>query len=130
MMNPVIVAELVAELTLLRFFPADEDGRAALVKLIGRMCSNEDQVSWLVQRVLSKCNEWPGPLVLRQFLCSKYKPADGIEAGGTSMFPDGIPSERRIDAPSLNLLPPGRTVSADKELEFAVLDLAKRKRLQ
>ena len=129
MMNPVIVAELVAELTLLRFFPADEDGRAALVKLVGRMCSNEDQVCWLVERVLSKCNEWPGPLVLRQILCSRFKPADGIEAGGTAMFPDGIPSEKQIEAPALLALPPGHVATLDLQFENAVRLLAEAKDL-
>jgi hypothetical protein len=122
-MNPRVVSELCAELTLLRFFPSDENARAALVLLIGRMCSNEDQVRWLVQRTMALCNEWPGPLALRQILCSKFKPADGIEAGGSAMFPDGPPSERRIDPPALPALPPGR-VSADRGLDNAVKMLA------
>ena len=123
-MNPKVVAELCAELTLLRFFPSDENARAALVLLIGRMCSTEDQVRWLVQRTLAICNEWPGPLVLRQILCSKVKPADGIETGGTSAFPDGAPSEKRIEAPTMPALPPGHVVSADRQLDDAVKSLA------
>jgi hypothetical protein len=123
-MNPKVVTEVCAELTLLRFFPSDENARAALVLLIGRMCSTEDQVRWLVRRTLAICNEWPGPLVLRQILCSKFRPADGISAGGSSAFPDGAPSEKRIDAPALSALPPGYVVSADKQLDDAVKSLA------
>ena len=123
-MNPRVVSELCAELTLLRFFPSDENARAALVLLIGRMCSNEEQVRWLVQRTMALCNEWPGPLALRQILCSKFKPADGIEAGGTSMFPDGPPSEKRIEAPALPALPPGHVASVDRQLDNAVKMLA------
>jgi hypothetical protein len=95
------------------------------------MCSNEDQVRWLVPRVLAICNEWPGPLVLRQIFCSRFKPADGISAGGTLAFPDGVPSEiQKIRGWKPEMLPPGRTVSADKELDDKVRELARLKRLQ
>jgi hypothetical protein len=129
-MNPETIAELCGELTLLRFFPADQGARTALFLLVGRMCANEDQVRWLVQRTLSTCNEWPGPLVFRQILCSKFRPADGIEAGSTSAFPDGVPSEKQVNGFAAAALPPGRTVSADKELDDAVCELAAKKRLQ
>lgn len=123
-MNPRVVAELCAELTLLRFFPSDENARAALVLLIGRMCSTEDQVRWLVQRTVSLCNEWPGPLVLRSILCSKFKSADGISASCTSMFPDGIPSEKQIETPVLPALLPGHMTSVDRALENSIRLLA------
>src|ERR1019366_8314517 len=123
-MNPETVAKLCGELTLLRFFPSDEDAKTCLFLLVGRMCSNEDQVRWLVQRTMAICNEWPGPVGLRQVLCSKFKPADGIEAGSTAMFPDGPPSERRIDPPALLALPPGHVVSMDRHLDNAVKMLA------
>ena len=126
-MNPEVIAELCGELTLLRFFPSDQGARTALFLLIGRMCSNEDQVRWLVQRTLAICNEWPGPLAFRQILCSKFKPADGIEAGATSLFPEGVPSERRIEAAPMIPLPPGSVTSADKELDAKVRDLARAK---
>lgn len=123
-MNPTVIAELCSELTLLRFFPGEQGARTALFLLIGRMCSNEDQVRWLVQRTLAICNEWPGPVVLRQVLCSKFKPADGISAGGTSMFPDGVPSEKRIEPPTFPALPPGHMASVDRGLDNMVKLLA------
>jgi hypothetical protein len=123
-MNPETVAKLCGELTLLRFFPSDEDAKTGLFLLVGRMCSTEDQVRWLVQRTMALCNEWPGPVGLRQILCSKYKPADGIEAGGTSMFPDGPPSEKRIDAPALPALPPGHVATVDAGWDRAIRLLA------
>jgi hypothetical protein len=123
-MNPLVVAEICAELTLLRFFPADENGRAALVALVGRMCSTEDQVRWLVKRTLALCNEWPGPVGLRQVLCSRFKPADGINAGGTVAFPDGVPSEKQIEAPPLLALPPGHVATVDAGYDRAIRLLA------
>lgn len=123
-MNPRVVSELCAELTLLRFFPSDESARAALVLLIGRMCSTEDQVRWLVQRTLDLCNEWPGPLVLRQILNSKFKCADGVSVSCSSIFPDGIPSERKIEAPAMLALPPGHIATVDRGLENDIRLLA------
>lgn len=128
-MNPEAIAVLCSELTLLKFFPSEQGARTALFLLIGRMCSNEDQVRYLVRRTLALCNEWPGPVVLRQILCCKYKPADGIEAGGTASFPDGVPSEKRIEAPAVAALPPGHVATADRQLDAAVKLLAASKDL-
>ncbi len=128
-MNPEVIAELCGELTLLKFFPADQGARTALFLLIGRMCSSEDQVRWLVQRTLALCNEWPGPLVFRQILCSKFKPRDGINAGSSLAFPDGVPSERRIEAPPLPALPPGHVASVDSSLDRSIRYLAAAKDL-
>jgi hypothetical protein len=93
-MNPEVVAHFCGELTLLKFFPSDDGGRRALFLMVGRMCANEDQVRWLVRRTLELCNEWPGPKALRQILCSKFTPADGVEASFTDVFPEGVPSEQ------------------------------------
>lgn len=138
-MDPEKVAELCGDLTLLKFFPADLSARTALLLLVGRMASNEDQVRWLVQETIDRCNEWPGPLVLRQIFCSRFKPADGKEAGSTKMFPDGVPSRKpqigfkpnvalptvktpaQIEAAAIPL-PPGHKVSADPELEAMIAD--------
>jgi hypothetical protein len=96
-MNPETVADLCGELTLLNFFPSEPTARRALFLMVGRMCANEDQVKWLVRRTIDLCNEWPGPLVLRQILCSKFKAADGIEVSCTDRFVDGVPSEKPED---------------------------------
>ncbi len=118
------VLDMLGGLTLLKFFPADVAARLELAKLVGRMAANEAQVEWLVQRLLAVCNEWPGPLVLRQIFCGKFKPQDGIEAGSTGMFPDGPPSER-IESPALPMgLPPGHIVSSDKHIDDSVRELA------
>lgn len=123
-MNPQVIAEICSELTLLRFFPSEQGARTGLFLLIGRMCSNEDQVRWLVQRTLNTCNEWPGPLVLRQILCSKFRAADGIDVSCTSMFPDGVPSSKPPEAWQPAALPPGCVVSADRQLDESIKSLA------
>lgn len=123
------VLDILGGLTLLKFFPSDSSTRLELAKLVGRMASSEEQVEWLVQRTLAVCNEWPGPLVLRQIFCGKFKPKDGIEAGSTAMFPDGPPSERKINAPEFPALPPGHLVSADPHLDRLVREIAAEKDL-
>jgi hypothetical protein len=89
-MNFERVAELVAELTLLRFFPGDESARLAIVRMVGQMAENEDQVRWLVRRTLDLWNEWPGPLEFRAVFCSRFKPKDGKNAY-SERFTDGLP---------------------------------------
>jgi hypothetical protein len=128
-MNPETIAEICGELTLLRFFPGEQGARTALFLLVGRMCSNEDQVRWLVRRTLALCNEWPGPLVFRQILASKFKPADGISPGCTSMFPDGVPSEKQIEAPPLLALPAGHVATVGPGYDRSIRLLAAAKDL-
>ncbi len=125
------VADLLSGLTLLQYFPADDGARMELAKLVARMCSDESQVEWLVNRTIALCTEWPGPLVIRQILCSKFRPADGISAGATELFPLGPPSEAgdmrciaERGAPELLALPPGHVASVDPELDNMIKELA------
>lgn len=104
-MNPETVAKLCGELTLLKFFPADDGARRALFKMVGRMASNEDQVKWLVRRTLDLCDEWPGPKTFRAIFCKRYKPMDDIDlrTATSEKFPEGIPDEPMPPAPRLSL---------------------------
>jgi hypothetical protein len=104
-MDPKKVLDLLGGFTLLKFFPSEPAARLELVNLVLRMAVTYEQIQWLVTRTMSLCNEWPGPLVLRQIFCSRFKPRDGIEAGATQMFPEGLPPESR---PARTIaLPPG-----------------------
>jgi hypothetical protein len=81
------------------------------------MATEEAQVEWLVQRAVSLYAEWPGAREIRACFCSKFRPADGLSVGST-VYLDGIPSEKRIDPPALLALPPGHVVllAAAKDL--------------
>lgn len=70
----------LAELTMLKYFPHPDYAHAALVRMVCEMAQNDEQIDWLVKRMLSLYNEWPGPQVLRAIFCRRFKPADGIEA--------------------------------------------------
>jgi hypothetical protein len=114
----------VEALDTLAFFP--RGNRLALTVIgdaIASMCGSVEALRYMVRRACSLYKTWdqcgiPG---LRQIVCSLYRPADGIESGGTEMYPDGIPSERQESPPRLPAgaqlaLPPGQ-VSADPKLE-------------
>src|SRR5271157_72347 len=91
------VAEIVAKLCLLKFFPNESAARLALIEMIGEMASNEDQVHWLVKSALAIYDEWPGPRELRALFCSRWTPRDGIRAW-SQIYPSdeyggGFPSQ-------------------------------------
>ena len=94
------------------------------------MCRDSDQVVWLVKRMLQLCARWPGAMEMRRVYCSKYRPLDGVELIGPSeAFPDGVPSERQVEAPAQLALPAGRVATAAASIDGTVADLAKAKRI-
>ena len=123
------VLDLLDGLILLKFYPSEPAGRLAIAKLVGQMATTHEQVEWLVTRTVQLCNEWPGPLALRQIFCRKYKPADGIEVTCTELFPDGVPYERPIQPPAMKPLPPGHVATVDAGLDKAVQKVAAEKDL-
>lgn len=127
MLEAKTVKRALGSLSLLRFFPADEEARAMLGEILAAMCPNDEACEWLVRRTLEVHNEWPGPVELRALLCSRYRPADGVEAN-SSAWPEGIPPSRPAQE-DLPALPPGRSRGPDPELAQMVADLAVRKRL-
>jgi hypothetical protein len=80
MMDFQRIAEIAGGLAALKFFPVDDHARLAIMEMIGDMAENEDQVQWLVKRMLSLFNEWPGPKELRALFCSRWTPRDGLLA--------------------------------------------------
>ena len=113
------VLDILDGLVPLKFYPSEPAGRLAVAKLVGQMATTHEQVEWLVARTIALFDEWPGPKTLRQIFCSRFKPADGIEVSTSTSFPDGVPSERPIQAPVRPALPPGM------EKEVAALAAAK-----
>ena len=123
-MNPKRIVELLGRLAMLKYFPAgNESVLEGLLILVGRMCQNEQQVEWLVNCMTSGIYaEWPGPQEMRACYCSRFKPADGINAY-SQVYPDGLPPSRDaklLDGPKLQALPPGKTASADDGAEAAI----------
>lgn len=130
-MNPKRLLEMLAELAMLKFFPANNESvLLGLARLCVEMCNDEREVRWLVDRMTSGIYaEWPGPQEMRACLCSRFKPRDGIIAY-SSVYPDGLPASKdgmrfMIEMPDMKALPPGHTVSVDVRLESAVHVAAK-----
>ena len=74
------VQSAIAELSMLRYFPADEATRAAVGSLMVRMVPHREALLWLVRAMVDRVGEWKGPTELRGVLCWRYRPADGISA--------------------------------------------------
>jgi len=70
----------VADLSMLRYFPADEGTRAAVAALLAAICPDKEALLWLVDEFTNRIGEWRGPKELRAVLSTRWMPADGIEA--------------------------------------------------
>ena len=136
-LNPLDVAKVVTELSVLQYFPSDIDARAAIAKDLADICPNIHEARWLAKRMRQLFAEWPGPRELRAVYCSRNKPRDEIEAG-SSIFPDGVPSPvagselawyPAIESAPILQLPPGHVITADITLENDIRRLAAAKDL-
>ncbi len=112
MVDPMAVTKIVAELSLLKFFPSDSAARVALVRMVCEMASTEEQVRWLVRRALVVFNEWPGPHELRALFCSRWKPLDFNEAY-SALYPasengGGFPRDPALPPAPAEFVPIGR----------------------
>lgn len=82
------IANCVARMSILKFFPSDPVTRSELMQLIKRMITHPSQAEWLGNAMVTYFNEWPGPLALRAMVSQRWRPADGRSAdmqgfGGT-----------------------------------------------
>jgi hypothetical protein len=126
-LTPDAASAAVAKMALMAFFPGDPDIRAALVSVFMDMIDTEEQMEWLVKRALRLYARWPGVAEIRALYCSRWKPKDGIEAY-SSVYIDGIPSERN-QSQLEPVLPRGRLVTADADLDQKVKQAAESKAL-
>jgi hypothetical protein len=62
------------------FWAAEPTGRAVVMELLMKMCNNRQELNWLVDEVVNKIGTWPGPRELRGIYCTRFDPADGVDA--------------------------------------------------
>jgi hypothetical protein len=116
----------------LEFAPSTKLGRMLIANALVAMCFNEDSVWWLVERACTLHTKWstcgiPG---LRQILCSKHLPNDGLMISATEAYPEGVPSESPVQQLKLSpALPPGRVASADSKMDRALQFVARSRKL-
>jgi hypothetical protein len=124
MLSPEEAVAIRDQFTLMKFFPSDPGARAALSRLLQRMCGSFDQAQWLVDRALDLYAEWPGTTEVRALYCSHFKPADGIDANSI-IYPNGFLDGRpaTIEAAPQYKIEAGEPVSEDPEIALVVSDL-------
>ena len=129
MVTPEGMKKLFGDLSLLKFFPADNESRQALAKQIERFATSDEQLDWLGQRAVVVFREWPGLMELRACFNSTFTPKDGISAT-SEIYPEGFPSEQKgaakqLPAPRIHLLPGGQKDEAvdDPESQAMVAEL-------
>jgi hypothetical protein len=70
--------DAIEALSSLAFFPGDAKLGVRLV--LQSMVDTRQKLDWLVMTMLNKVGKWAGTLELRAVYCTRYKPADGVEA--------------------------------------------------
>lgn len=76
MVNIKNVSNLLAQLSLMKFFPSDNMAHAFLVKLVCGKGASEEQIEWVVQRALDRYSEWPGAAAFLALFDSPMMPGN------------------------------------------------------
>jgi|SRR5882724_1893305 len=120
-LNPQAVAAATKSLGAIAFFPQDQPSQTVIGDAIASMCPSVESLRYMVRRAVALYRSWDkcGVLGLRQIVCARYRPVDGIESGPTDQFPEGLPSETGHDplalpAGALKALPPGHPERPDE----------------
>lgn len=67
-------------LAILQYWPSDPVARKGIGLLLERIVDRADKLEWLVETMINRVGTWHGPMELRGVYCTRFKPADGIEA--------------------------------------------------
>ena len=76
---------------LIKFFPADEKSRAAIMFELERMIPSIEALRWLTDTYVRRIGEWHSLKELRAVMCSKFPPLDGLRV--PSAIPGFTPAE-------------------------------------
>lgn len=118
----------VRALSLLHYFPRNDEARSKIAELLVFLCSTQGQLEWLVDEMTSgeKFNDWPGPLKLREVFCERFTPADGripatmkylLEEQETLSEPRYYREYKRIEEPIPDPMTPEEKAEFDRENE-------------
>lgn len=86
-MRPTVQEILIAvrRLSVIPYFPSDEYAREAIMVDLQAFVHDVDALSWLVPTAIAHLHSWQGCAALRALHNTRYKPADGIEGGSSSI---------------------------------------------
>jgi len=112
------LAQAVKALSVLAFFPVESAALAVIGEALSSMCPNVPSLRYVVSRACTLYRSWdkcgiPG---LRQIVCSRYRPADGIESGPTDAYPMGLPADPTLPHNALLSGSPLKRIGPDDEL--------------
>lgn len=74
------ILDALERLQILAYFPASDGAREELAHMLVAMVDRKDRLDWLVSAMISQVGTWYGPVELRGVYCTRFQPADGIEA--------------------------------------------------
>jgi len=121
----------VAQMTILRFFPAEPVARAMVMQVLSRIVGTSQQLNWLVDTLINRVGEWHGPAELRGIFCTRFKPADGIEANcSISGFTAADSEMAHVSAPAPRYLPAPDDEPIGTELFTGIEALVKSRKLK
>jgi len=84
------LTEAVSELGAIPYFPAGSGPQLAIMRQLERFVSGAHELLWLIDTAVGAMREWKGIPELRGLYCTRFKPADGVEANCSV---DGFTSE-------------------------------------
>ena len=99
------IEEAVGRLSAIPFFPSSDGAVLEIMRQLKNMIGGEivygstpqERLDWLVAAAINGMRRWQGVPELRGLLCSRWKPADGIEAYSS------LPGYTAEDSESLSL---------------------------
>jgi hypothetical protein len=77
------ISAALDRLGMLEYWPSSPAIRAEIHVLLAKMVPHREALDWLIDELVNRVGRWPGPAELRGILCSRYDPADGIDAWST-----------------------------------------------
>lgn len=90
------IADAVAALGMLQYFPSDPGTRQAIMREIAAMVGTAEELAWLVA-AMKRVGVWEGPAEMRGVFCARFAPRDGVEGScgrksvaGAEFSPDAL----------------------------------------
>lgn len=71
------------ELRAIPYFPTADAATIAIAIAIGKFVDDVYRLRWLIDTAVSSMREWKGVAEMRGLYCTRFKPADGVEANCT-----------------------------------------------
>ncbi len=116
-------AMALVDLSQLRFFPTDPLAPEGILRLLRQLVGTRDQLAWLIGALVNRVGEWPGPAQVRGLFCTRFRPADGIEADCSlpGYTADDCEAQSVAAGPEKQLPPAGQKLLAAMTREYELV---------